>query len=398
MNKTFTVTGFKAGAVKAGIRGKDRLDVGLIYSEKPAAAAGVFTTSQVKAAPVLLDMDHLKNGRARAIVVNSGIANACTGAVGMELARGTAEVVAAGLGIDKESVLVTSTGVIGMQLDLSIFTNCIGPLAGGLTEDGFAEVARAMMTTDTVPKTARREITLSGKTVAMLGLAKGAGMIMPNMATMLAFIVTDAAVRPDVLQEMLSRSVRHSFNAITVDGDTSTNDTLLLLANGAAANPEISDSASGEGALLQKCLDDVCLDLALQIVRDGEGASKMITVHVKGAKSGEDADRAARTVANSNLVKTAFFGEDANWGRIIAALGRSGVVFDENRVDIAFDDVLMVQNGLGLGPEEEKKATAVLKKKEFSVVIDLKDGASQQKIYTCDFSIDYVKINADYRS
>ncbi len=398
MNETLSVPGFKAGAVKAGIRGKDRLDVGLIYSEKPAAAAGVFTTSQVKAAPVLLDMEHLKCGRAQAIIVNSGIANACTGEQGMHLARGTAEVVAAGLGIDRQSVLVTSTGVIGMQLDLAIFSNCIGRLAEGLADTGFADVSRAMMTTDTVPKTARREIVLSGKKITMLGLAKGAGMIMPNMATMLAFIVTDAAVRPDVLQAMLSQSVRHSFNAITVDGDTSTNDTLLLLANGAAGSPEITGTDSTDAALFQQCLDDVCLDLALQIVRDGEGATKLITVQVMGAKSAADAERAARTVANSNLVKTAFFGEDANWGRIIAALGRSGVIFDANRVDISFDDVLMVRNGLGLGAEEEKKATAVLKQKEFSVIIDLKDGTARHTIYTCDFSIDYVKINADYRS
>ncbi len=392
------VCGFQAGAVKAGIRGKDRLDVGLIYSEKPAAAAGVFTTSLVKAAPVLLDMEHLRSGRARAIIVNSGVANACTGEKGMTLARGTAGLVARRLGLAENEVLVASTGVIGMQLDLSIFANCIDALAASLTASGFAAVSRAMMTTDTVPKTAAREMHLAGQRGTMFGLAKGAGMIMPNMATMLAFIVTDAAVRPTVLQEMLTRSVRHSFNAITVDGDTSTNDTVLVLANGAAGNPEIVDAGSDDGCQLQQCLDAVCRDLALQIVRDGEGATKLVTVRVMGAHSADDAERAARTVANSNLVKTAFFGEDANWGRIIAALGRSGAVFNPSRVDISFDDVMLVRDGLALGSAAEERATAVLRQKEFTVLVDLKNGTAGHDIHTCDFSIDYVKINADYRS
>ncbi|MFZ5758442.1 MAG: bifunctional glutamate N-acetyltransferase/amino-acid acetyltransferase ArgJ [Thermodesulfobacteriota bacterium] len=398
MSETGMVRGFQAGAVKAGIRGKDRLDVGLIYSEKPAAAAGVFTTSLVKAAPVLLDMEHLGSGRARAIIVNSGVANACTGEKGMALARGTAGLVARRLGLAENEVLVASTGVIGMQLDLAIFANCMDALAASLTASGFAAVSRAMMTTDTVPKTTAREMSLAGHRGTMLGLAKGAGMIMPNMATMLAFIVTDAAVRPAVLQEMLVRSVRHSFNAITVDGDTSTNDTVLVLANGAAGNPEIVDAASDDGCQLQQCLDAVCRDLALQIVRDGEGATKLVTVRVVGAQSDDDAERAARTVANSNLVKTAFFGEDANWGRIIAALGRSGAVFDPNRVDISFDDVMLVRDGLALGSTDEERATVVLRKKEFTVLVDLKNGTAGHDIHTCDFSIDYVKINADYRS
>ncbi|MBI5558191.1 MAG: bifunctional glutamate N-acetyltransferase/amino-acid acetyltransferase ArgJ [Deltaproteobacteria bacterium] len=392
------VAGFKAGAVKAGIRGKDRLDVALIYSMVPAVAAGVFTRSEVKAAPVLLDMEYLRDGRARAIIVNSGIANACTGQPGMELARGTSRLVGRQLGINEEQVLVASTGVIGQQLELSIFENCMERLAASLREDGFADVAKAMMTTDTVPKTALRRVEINGKTVTMLGLAKGAGMIMPNMATMLGFIVTDAAVADAALRDMLLHSTRLSFNAITIDGDTSTNDTVLLLANGEAGNAPITSAGSEEGRIFQGCLDELCLDLALQIVKDGEGATKLITIHVKGARSEQEADQGARTVANSSLVKTAFFGEDANWGRIIAALGRSGISFDSERVDIFFDDVLMVKDGLGQDMEQEKKATLVLKQKAFSVIIDLKSGPADGKVYTCDLSIDYIKINADYRS
>ena len=392
------VPGFKAGAVKAGIRGKDRLDVGLIFSKVPAAAAGVFTTSRVKAAPVLLGMENLKEGKAQAIIVNSGIANACTGQEGMVLAKETASLVAGQLGIDPALVQVSSTGVIGEQLEIGLFEKCMAPLVDSLNPEGLADVARAMMTTDTVPKTAQRVLTLAGKEVTMAGLAKGAGMIMPNMATMLSFVMTDAAVSPHVLQAILPKSVNKSFNAITVDGDTSTNDTVLLLANGVAGNSELTDQDSADAILFQECLDDLLLDLALQIVKDGEGATKFITIHVTGAESEEDADRAARTIANSSLFKTACFGEDANWGRIIAALGRSGAVFDAGKVEIAFDDVIMVKQGLGLGAEQERLATAVLKQDVFILQVNLHEGPAESRVYTCDLSIDYIKINADYRT
>ena len=392
------VPGFKAGAVKAGIRGKDRLDVGLIFSKVPAAAAGVFTTSRVKAAPVLLGMENLKEGKAQAIIVNSGIANACTGQEGMVLAKETASLVAGQLGIDPALVQVSSTGVIGEQLEIGLFEKCMAPLVDSLNPEGLSAVAHAMMTTDTVPKTAQRVLTLGGKEVTMVGLAKGAGMIMPNMATMLSFVMTDAAVSPHVLQAMLPKSVIKSFNAITVDGDTSTNDTVLLLANGVAGNSELTGQDSADAVLFQESLDDLLLDLALQIVKDGEGATKLITVHVTGAVSEEDADRAARTIANSSLFKTACFGEDANWGRIIAALGRSGAVFDASKVQIAFNDVMMVDKGLGLGPEQEKLATAILKQDTFTLHINLNKGKAEGTVYTCDLSIDYIKINADYRT
>lgn len=398
MRESLQVQGFTAGAVKAGIRGKDRLDVGLIWSEVPAAAAGVFTTNKVKAAPVLLDMEHLRGGRAQAIIVNSGVANACTGDEGMRVARETAKLVAARMGIDEDLVQVCSTGVIGEQLDLSLLSGCMAELASSLAGPGFINVARAMMTTDTVPKSSLRSVTIEGKTVSILGLAKGSGMIMPNMATMLAFLATDGAVSPQALQKMLTVSANRTFNAITVDGDTSTNDTVLCLANGLANNPVIKDAGSREAARFQDCLNDVCLDLALQVVQDGEGATKLITVHVKGARSFQDAERAARTVANSSLVKTACFGEDANWGRIIAAVGRSGVEFQADKVDISFDDVKLVENGLGLGAEQEERATTVLKKPTFAITVDLKTGPCNFRVYTCDFSVDYVKINADYRT
>jgi glutamate N-acetyltransferase / amino-acid N-acetyltransferase len=392
------VPGFKAGAVKAGIRGKDRLDVGLIFSEVPASAAGVFTTSRVKAAPVLLGMENLRGGKAQAVIVNSGIANACTGKEGMVLAKETASLVAGKLGIDPALVQVSSTGVIGEQLEIGLFEKCMAPLVDSLTSEGLSDVAQAMMTTDTVPKTAQRVFTLGGKEVSMAGLAKGAGMIMPNMATMLSFVMTDAAVSPDMLKSMLQKGVDKSFNVVTVDGDTSTNDTVLLLANGVAGSSEIVEQDSADATLFQECLDDLLLDLSLQIVKDAEGATKLITVHVAGAATTEDADRAARTIANSSLFKTACFGEDANWGRIIAALGRSGAVFDAEKVSIAFDDVVMVEKGLGLGADQESLATAALKKDAFILHVNLNAGTAESLVYTCDLSIDYIKINADYRT
>ncbi|MBU0673969.1 MAG: bifunctional glutamate N-acetyltransferase/amino-acid acetyltransferase ArgJ [Proteobacteria bacterium] len=392
-----TVQGFQASAVKSGIRGKDRLDLGLIWCETSATAAGVFTTSLVKAAPVLLDQRRLQNGRARAILVNSGIANACTGEAGFAAAEETAGMAAKALGVPEDEVLVASTGVIGMALDSNCFAKGIPEAVATLRPDGFSDFSRAIMTTDTVPKQAVREVVINGVTVKMLGIAKGAGMIKPNMATMLAFVVTDVVATPDFLQQALVQAADCSFNRITVDGDTSTNDSVLLLASGMAGNVALIPDEEG-AALFQSALDELLKDLALQIVRDGEGATKFITIRVSGARSETEARQAAGTVADSSLVKTAFFGEDANWGRIIAALGRSGAWFDPNRVDIGFDGIMMVKNGLGQGGAVEAQATAVLKQKEFSVNIDLKAGSSSAEYYTCDFSLDYVKINADYRS
>ena len=391
------VNGFLFGAVKAGIRGKDRLDLALITCTAPAAAAAVFTTSQVKAAPVLLGMERIKSGRVQAILVNSGIANACTGAEGMAKARGASAAAALALQISEDLVQISSTGVIGQQLDMACFDH-LPRLVAGLAPDRAMDVARAIMTTDTVPKVAVRRVTIGGQTVTIAGMAKGAGMIQPNMATMLSYLMTDAAVSPAVLQAILSGSVNQSFNRITVDGDTSTNDTVLLLASGKAGNPLIDDLSSAEAGLLQGAVDELTRDLALQIVADGEGATKLVTIRVEGAHTDLEAEQAARTVANSPLVKTAFFGQDANWGRIIAALGRSGIDFDQAAVDIAFDQAQIVGNGLWLGPAAEEAATRVLKQKAFTVLISLRQGQGACAIYTCDLSLDYVKINADYRS
>ncbi len=391
------VNGFLFSAIKAGIRGKDRLDMGLIYALAPAAAAGVFTTNQVKAAPVLLGMERIKGGRVQAVLVNSGIANACTGIEGMAKARGAAAATALAMKISEELVQVSSTGVIGQQLDMACFDR-LPQLAAGLEADRAMDVARAIMTTDTVPKVAVRTVTIDGHPVTIAGMAKGSGMIQPNMATMLSYIMTDAAVSPAVLQQMLVNSVNQSFNRITVDGDTSTNDTVLLLASGNAGNAPIDSLASSAAQLLQGAVNDLTRDLALQIVADGEGATKLVTIRVEGASSDLEAEQAARTVANSPLVKTAFFGQDANWGRIIAALGRSGIEMDQSTVDIAFDEVRIVADGLWLGPTAEEAATRVLQQKAFTVRITLGQGHGTCAIHTCDLSIDYVKINADYRS
>ncbi|MDD5758187.1 MAG: bifunctional glutamate N-acetyltransferase/amino-acid acetyltransferase ArgJ [Desulfobulbaceae bacterium] len=391
------VDGFLFGAVKSGIRGKDRLDLALISCTAPATAAAVFTTSQVKAAPVLLGMERIKSGQVQAVLVNSGIANACTGKEGMAKARGAAASAALALGISEELIQVSSTGVIGQQLDMRCFEH-LPRLVAGLGPDRAMDVARAIMTTDTVPKTAIRTLLIDGKPVKIMGMCKGAGMIMPNMATMLSYIMTNAAVSAEVLQGILQRSVNQSFNHITVDGDTSTNDTVLFLASGKAKNARIDDPKSAEAALLQESVNELTRDLALQIVADGEGATKLVTIKVEGANDDAEAEMAARTIANSPLVKTAFFGQDANWGRIIAALGRSGITFDQTTVDISFDTAKIVGNGLWLGTAAEQAATEILRQKSFTVVVSLHQGRGTCSIYTCDLSIDYVKINADYRS
>jgi glutamate N-acetyltransferase/amino-acid N-acetyltransferase len=393
------VKGFLTSAVAAGIKYKDRLDLGLIYCQAPAVTAGVFTTSQVKAAPVLIDIERLKQeGKAQAILVNSGCANACTGKQGIESAQRCSELLSSELNIADNMVQLSSTGVIGAQLNMNAFEGNMRQLVEGLGPDNFDDVANAIMTTDTVPKTAEKSVMIGDKEVRLKGMAKGAGMIMPNMATMLAFVLTDAQIGFPQLHGALVSSVNRTFNRITVDGDTSTNDMVLVMASGEAQNDWIDEDSHAELEIFHDALESVLKELALKIVADGEGASKCITVRVCGAREDEEAERIARTVANSNLVKTAFFGEDANWGRIIAAMGRSGVRFNPDRVDIAFNDVVIVRNGMAVGPEAEVEASKVLKEKKFNVCIDLKEGRGCEEIYTCDFSIDYVKINADYRS
>ena len=392
------IKGFTYSAVAAGIRKKERPDLGLIFSEKPAVAAGVFTTNRVKAAPVLLGMERIVHGKAQAILANSGVANACTGKNGMQAVHTCSNLAARALNIDESLVQIASTGVIGEQLPVEKIAAAMDELVAGLSPLACGEVARAIMTTDTVPKTAERTCAIGGAEVKLFGMAKGAGMIMPDMATMLCFVMTDADIAADILQHHLSGAVMQSFNRITVDGDTSTNDTVLVLANCASGNPRINALDTGESNIFKTALADLLKDLALQIVTDGEGATKVVSIKVIHAANEKDAEQAARTIANSSLVKTAFFGEDANWGRIIAALGRSGAAFEQDSVDIAFDDVLLVQDGLTLGPAAEAKATDILKQKAFTVTVDLKMGQAEGEIYTSDLSLDYIKINADYRS
>ena len=392
------IEGFSTSAVAAGIRYSDRLDLGLIYSNVPAVTAGVFTRNQVKAAPVTIDQKRLKLGRAQAILVNSGSANACTGQEGMEAALVTSSLLSSRLKIDDEMVLVSSTGVIGEQLNIPAFRGAMDELVQGLGEENFEDVAKAIMTTDTVPKVVTRTVKMGDHDVKFMGMAKGEGMIMPNMATMLSFVITDAQISFPELHDSLTQAVSRTFNRITVDGDTSTNDMVLVMANGTASNAWIDEENPLDRQLFKDTLEDILKDLALQIVSDGEGASKCITIRVCGAKEEVDAEQIARTVANSNLVKTAFFGEDANWGRIFAAMGRSGVRIYPDRVDIAIGDVVLVRNGLAVGKEAEEAATELLKEKKIVVCIDLKDGVGCEEVYTCDFSLDYVKINADYRS
>ncbi len=384
--------GFRFAAGCAAIKKPGRDDIALIVSETPAAAAGVFTQNKVVAAPVVVSAERIASGRSQAIVVNSGNANACTGAQGLQDARRMAALAAESLGLDETLVAVSSTGVIGQALPMDRIEPVIPQLARKLSADGWKEVAEAIRTTDSFTKTACRS--LDGYRI--LGLAKGAGMIHPNMATMLAFVLTDAAVEPDLLDTCLRQAVDRSFNAITVDGDTSTNDMVLLLANGRSGR--IIPPGSEEADRFAAALHEVLLELARMIVRDGEGATKLVEVRVTGAASEADARLAARAIATSSLVKTAFFGEDANWGRIIAAAGYSGAEVDPDRVRIWFDDVLLADNGLFVGGDSEERATEVLKKDAFVVRIDLGLGDGCFSYHTSDLTFDYVRINAEYRT
>ncbi len=391
------IQGFKFSTVEAAIKKPGRKDLALIFSTVPATAAAVFTTSTVKAAPVLLSAERIAGGTAQALLVNSGNANACTGDNGMTVARETSRLVAEGLGISPDLLQVSSTGVIGAQMPLDRFTAAIPALIAGRSTGTLADVAAAIMTTDTFAKleTGHGEAGGIGYTVA--GIAKGAGMIMPNMATMLSFIITDAAIEPAFLQQTFRRAVDVSFNAITVDGDMSTNDTCLIMANGMAGNPVITEG-SVEGEAFAALLHTILLSLAQQIVKDGEGATKFVEVRVTGALSDADAKRAALAIANSSLVKTAFFGQDANWGRIFAAVGYSGAEVDQNRLSLCFDDVCMARNGIFAGGDAEARGTAVLKQKVFTVSVDLGIGSGAATMYTSDLTHEYVSINADYRS
>ncbi len=389
--------GFRATGIHCGIKKAGLLDLALLVSEQSGPIAGVFTRNQIVAAPVILDRLHLRQGRGRAIIINSGNANACTGPAGMTAARRTAQLVATRLGIPCHEVFVGSTGVIGRSLPFACIKAGIPQLLAQLSPRGGLQAARAIMTTDLRPKHIALQGKIGGRMVIVGGMAKGSGMIHPNMATMLGYLTTDAAITRAALQRALMLAVENSFNCITVDGDTSTNDTVLCLANGLAVNHKISDGTADFRRFVQ-LLTETCRTLALAICRDGEGVTKVVRIEVAGADNVHQARRVAQTVATSNLVKTALFGEDANWGRVMAALGRAGVPITPTKVSVWFDGIPMVKHGVGLGPAAERRIAQVFEQKEFTITIRLGAGRHRSHMWTTDLSYDYVRINASYRS
>jgi glutamate N-acetyltransferase/amino-acid N-acetyltransferase len=394
-----TPLGFRAGALAAGIKKTPgALDLALIFSDEPeTSAAAVFTTNRVVAAPVLVSRQNLieSRGRCRAIVVNSGNANACTGRAGLGVAQETACAAGKLLEIEPSKVLVASTGVIGVPLRAGLILRKLPRLKRELSAENAAAAARAIMTTDTVPKTCVLRSEAKGKAVHIAGIAKGAGMIHPHMATMLSFLTTDAAIGPRMLQNLLSAAVEDSFNRLTVDGDTSTNDTVLALASGLSDISVVPGNDSR--AWFLEGITLICQTLTRMIARDGEGASKLVTVEARGARTLLEADRAARSIANSPLVKTALAGADPNWGRIICAAGYSGARFDPNKVDILVNDLCLCRKGVDAG-FDEAAAHRELDQKELTIRVDLHAGGASARVWTCDFTRDYVTINASYRT
>lgn len=388
--------GFQASGVVAGVRKKDKKDVALVYSEVMAQGAAVYTTNKFKAAPLQVTMDNLTDGKLQAMVINSGVANACMGQQGVEDAKSMAEITAGALGIQANDVAVASTGVIGMPLPMDIVKKGILDAARKLSPTGGLCAAQAIMTTDLVKKEIACQLEIEGQKITIGAMAKGSGMIHPNMATMLAFITTDANVEAPCLHKILKDCTETTFNMISVDGDTSTNDMLVIMANGLAQNPKITiDSPQAE--VLKQGVLEVCTELAKMIARDGEGATKLIEVEVKGALSLEDARKGARAICSSSLVKAAVFGEDANWGRIVTALGYSGAEVDPFLVDVYLGDLMMAEKGTGLNFDEDK-ARAILQEKDVQITVDLHLGEDSAKSWGCDLSYDYVKINAAYRT
>ena len=391
------VPGIRASGVHGGLKPDNQKDVALIVADWPSVAAGAFTRNRVCAATVLLSREHLNNPVAQAIVVNSGNANACTGEQGLDNARQMAAMVGEQLNVEPENVLVSSTGVIGVQLPMDAIGKGIQRAAGTLRDDGGHDAAQAIMTTDTVPKEVAVEVEVGGHMVRIGGMTKGAGMIAPNMATMLAFLATDTKIAGAPLQEALRKSVDMSFNRVTVDTDSSTNDTVQILATGAAGNPEIIEASGASYEAFCKGLEFVCIELAKKIAQDGEGATKLVEVVVKNAVNETEAEQAARAIAESPLVKTAVFGKDANWGRIMMAVGKSEARFDPYQVDVWLGDYQLVKDGMDSGFDEEK-ATQLFSEDTVTITANLNAGNAEATMWTCDYSYDYIKINADYRT
>lgn len=392
-----TAKGFRVAGVPAAIKYPDREDVALIVADHPCTAAAVFTTNKVAAAPVVYDREAVAGGVAQAILANSGCANACTGADGLRDARTAALSTAGELGIDPKHVLLASTGVIGRRLPLDRLLGGMKSAAAALGADEAHERAaeRAIMTTDTKPKRAAVTVKIGGRRVTVGGMCKGSGMIEPNMATMLAFVTTDVAISRPLLRRALLHALARSFNRLVVDGDESTNDSLFILASGAAGNARI-DRVGEDYELFVAALETVCADLAQQMARDGEGATKFVAVRVRGARSDREAEQAARAVARSPLAKTSWFGRDPNWGRVLAAVGYSGASVDDTKAEVFYDRVWAYRAGRVADEHQLSRLAEVMSRDEFTVTVDLHLGPGEATIYTCDLSLDYVHINADY--
>lgn len=388
--------GFLAGAASAGIKKSGKRDVCVLAAEEPCAAAAVFTQSTTAAPPVVVSREHIAGGVLKAIVVNAGNANACTGEPGMRDARAMARIAAAELDCSAEEIAVCSTGVIGVPLPLDLVSAGIVEAAGVLDSRNGEAAAEAIMTTDTFAKQLAISVTADGRTFTVGGMAKGSGMIQPNMATMLAFLTTDAPLSPASCDAILRKAVARSFNRITVDSDTSTNDTCVLMASGAEGGPELEPGNMLHDAV-SAAVCEVATALAQMVVRDGEGATKFVTVTVSGARDEADAERAAFAIANSPLMKCALFGQDANWGRVAMAVGKSGAEVDASRLEIVFAGIVTCRNGTAV-PFDEAEAAALLARPEIDIDVDLHLGDGEATVWTCDFSYDYVRINGDYRS
>lgn len=392
--------GFTANGIHAGMRkNKTKKDLSLIFSKKPCSAAAVYTTNLVKGAPLLVTREHIKNGSAQAIICNSGNANTCN-ANGMEIAEKTCELLSKQLGIPANDIVVASTGVIGQPLSIEPFEKGIPKLIQGLSENGSDAAAQGIMTTDTKKKEVAIEFEIGGKICKMGGIAKGSGMIHPNMATMLVFITTDVNISPEMLQKALSTDIKNTFNMLSIDGDTSTNDMVTVLANGMAGNEEICED-NENFKVFMKALNSLTVHLCRMIVGDGEGATKLLECTVCGAKDDDNAKKIAKSVICSSLLKAAMFGADANWGRVLCAIGYSGAQLDINKVGVSFKsakgEILVCENGAGVDFSEEK-AKEILLEDEIEIAVTLGDGKAHAKAWGCDLTYDYVKINGDYRT
>lgn len=389
------VPGFLGSGISSGIKKNGKKDLGLIFSKVPAKVSGFFTTNVVKAAPVLLGMERIKSGLCQAIIVNSGNANACTGKIGLRVAAATTRFVAQELKIHESRVVPSSTGVIGMPPPLEKIEKAIPRLVSELREDGFLDTAEAIMTTDKFSKYAVAQMKVDGRLGTICALGKGAGMIAPNMATMLCFILTDINLNAKAQKKALKNATDDSFNRIIVDGDMSTNDTVLMLSNGALGNSPIEDGDKNYRTF-EKILTQLTTEIAEMIVRDGEGATKVVRIIVKGTRNEKNAEKIARTLGSSLLVKTALYGEDVNWGRVLAAAGRAGVEFDPLKVDLYFGDYKVVRNGIEI--MDEDKVNHILKKPSFTITLDLKGGKFSYFVIASDITMDYLRLNAQYRT